>query len=385
MFTITEIKDHLTGMGHGSTLNKVRNIEAMFERSAAKLVRQARPPETIRTAALAQVIHDDLNRYPLPDDFDAIIDLIPQDNRGIDSARRVGARPFDTRKLLTNKEISIEGNEGEKSLFVNWKSRAAKVLHSMDSTTANGTWSAVATAANIQANTIFKKTGNASIEFDVLASGDGIQNTTISALDLTNEDEVADIFVWLYLGTTTNFTSASIRWGNDLTANYWASTAQTTQADGSAMKAGWNLMKFSWSTASETGTVTPSTIDSFQITIASTGAISNVRVDNIIFSIGRNFDIKYYSKYLFKNSSGSYISRPTSDDDNVTIDNDSLPLFLFECLRDMAQQMEGTDSAFDITFAEKELARLYPSFRVEHPNQAKKMVGIRGRRVRFGI
>lgn len=376
-FTITQIKENLTGMGHGGTLNKVRNIEALFERVAARFVLLCKPVETMRLGTLASTIHDDVYNYALPSDFNALIDLIPQDNRNSwDMAYRRYAGKFDVEKAIKQNTLSIEGSEGSKIIRINWRSRKGKTLHDMNSVTANGTWAAVATASGIQANSIFKVSGSASIEFDLAASGDGISNTSMNAVNLTDEDEVGDFFVWVYFGSVANLSSISARWGNDLTTAFWAATAQTTQADGTAFKAGWNLVKFPWSTATETGSVAPATIDSFRITVASSGAIANIRVDNIVCSIGRNFDIKYYSKYLFKNSSNTtYMSRPTSDDDLVTIDNDSLPIFLFELLKDMALQMEGTDSSFDIEYAEAQLKMIYPAFRSEHPDQRKKLAG----------
>lgn len=361
-------------MGHSSTLGKVRNKYEMYERAASIFLQKAKPLETMRTAALASTVHDDFYFYALPSDYNSLIDLYPQDNRtSWDMAYRRLAGQFDLEKAIKERTISIEGSEGSKIIKINWRSRQGKVLHTMNSVTANGTWSAVGSATGLKANTIFKVSGSASIEFDLVASGDGIQNTTMTAVDMTDEDEVADVFVWLYFPSVP--TSVSAVWGNDLTTNYWTSTAQTTQADGTAFKVGWNILKFPWSTATETGTVAPATIDSFKLTIASSSAMNNVRVDNIVFSIGRNFDLKYYTKYFFKNSAGTYISIPTTNDDTVLVDNDSLPLFLFELLKAMAHQVEGTDSNFDLQYAQAELAELYPSFRSEYPDQRKKAVG----------
>lgn len=382
MFSVTQIKESLIGMGHGGTLNKVRNQEALFERVAGKFLLKCKPLETMRLGTLAGTIHDDFYNYALPADFGSLIDLIPQDNRNNwDSAFRRGAGQFDLEKAIKQKTVSIEGSEGSKFIRINWRSRMGKVLNAMDSLTANGTWAAVGSAANLAANSIFKISGSASIEFDLVATGDGIKNITMTAVDLTDEDEVADVFVWVYFPTVP--TSVSAKWGNDLTTKFWTAVAQTTQADGTAFKIGWNLLKFPWATATETGTVAPATIDSFQITVAAGAAINNLRVDNVVFSIGRNFDIKYYTKYFFKTSAGVYESRFTSDDDFALVDNDSLPLFLFELLKDMAHQMEGTDSAFDIEYARSELVELYPAFRSEFPDQRKKIAMNYGQLPRF--
>ena len=386
-FTQQQIEQHLVGMAHGGTLNKVRNKYALFERAASKFLAKCKPLETMRTAALSTAIHDDLNDYSLPSDYNSLIDLSPQDDRNTwDTAFRDPAGRFDLEKAVKNRRVSIEGSEGSKIIRINWKSRQPVIAHNMDSLTDNGTWVAVATASGLVADEIVVRKGNASIRFDVAASNDGIDNTTMSALDLTDEDEIGDVLLDLYIKNATdlaNFNNITGRWGNDLTANYWNGVAQTTQADGSALQVGWNEIKIPWSTATETGTVVPATIDSLRFIFSIDAAISDLRIDNIRFSIGRNFDIKYYSKYLFKNSSGTYLSQPTADSDTVLVDNDSLPLYLYECLIEMAQQMEGTDSAFDISYAKRELDELYPAFRSEYPDQRKKVVFSYGGKPRF--
>lgn len=372
-------------MGHGGTLKKIRNIDELGERAAAMLMALAKPIETMRTAALASAIYDDVYNYTLPTDFNDLIDLYPQDDRELwDRAFRNGAGQFDVEKAVRQKTISIEGSNGIKTIRINWRSRQPKVLNTADSLTGNGTWSAVGSAASLAADTIFKVSGSASLKFTLVASGDGIKNSTMSAVDLTDENLVAEAFVWVYFSNIP--TSVSAIWGNDLTTKFWTAVAQTTQADGTAFQVGWNLLAFPWATATQTGVVDPTAIDSFQITAAVSSLPANniVRVDNIVFAIGRPFYLKYYSKYFFMTSSGTWETRPTSGDDYVLVDNDTLPLFLFECLQEMAQQMEGTDGAFDITFAERRLASLYPRYRGRFPSLIKKQVGSYGSGPRYG-
>lgn len=393
--TIDEVKANLGAQLHGGSADDLDEIELLFERSSNILLSKVDPLETMRTVPLSSTIHDDVFNYALPTDYKKIIDIIPQDDRQMwDKVYRNPAGKFDLEKAIKNKTISIEGDNGSKIIRINWKSRKGKVLHNMNSVTGNGTWSGVGTATGIIANEIFKKSGSASIEFDLATTGDGIQNTTMSAVDLTDEDEVADVFVYVYFATAP--TSLSARWGNDLTTNYWSSVAQTTQADGTAFKTGWNLIKFPWSTATETGTVNPATIDSFRITLAS-NAQNNIRVDNIVFSIGRNFDIKYYSKYSVRSSSGTWKPRTTDDSDVVVFDTDVMEIYNLENLIQASQQIQNND--FDITWAEKALngdssssdraqrIGLYGRYRAEYPNQSIKQTttytGLPGRG-RFG-
>lgn len=370
-------------MGHSGTLNKVRNIEAMLERSASRFLLKCHPLESMRTVPLSAVVHDDLNNYALASDFGSLIDLIPEaDRQSWDTAFRDRAGRFDAEKARRNRTLSIEGSEGTKIIRINWKSRATKILNTCNSLTGNGTWAAVAGATSVALDEITKFSGSGSIKFSVTTTGDGISNTTMTAVDLTDESRVSDTIFAIYLGSDyANLTSVTPTWGNDLTTKYWTGTAQTAQADGTAFKFGWNLIKASWSAATQTGTVAPATIDSFKVTLTITSSMANVRLDNILFSIGRNFDSKYYSKYLFKNNTtGAWISQPRSgnDDDIVLVDNDTLPLFLFECLVDMAHQMEGTDSAFDINLAEAQLKVLYPAYKGLYPSMVKKVRGRTG-------
>ncbi len=366
-------------MGHGGTLNKVRNELAMFERSASKFLLKNKPVTSIRTVALEQAVHDDQYNYALPGDFGSLIDLMPMDNRSAwDSAYRGKAGRFDLRKVQDDRVVSIEANDGQKMIRINWKGVRPIVLSSMDSLTDNGTWAVVAGATELEVDEVIKRLGVGSIAFDAAATGDGIQNTGLDVVDLSEYRDQSDLLVDFYLESSddlANFNSITAIWGNNLTTAFWTGTAQTTQADGTAFRVGFNTVRIPWRTAVQTGSVDESAIDSLKFTVNVDGTVERIHIDNIRFSRGRAFDIKYYSKYLFKQpSTGAWLTRPDDDDTLVVVDNDALPLYLFECLKDMAHQMEGTDSAFDISYARDELKELFPHFRAENPNQSKKVI-----------
>ena len=363
-------------MLHGGTLNRVRFIEELFQRSANNLLSKIDPVDTMRLTGLTNTIHDDLYNYALPSDFKKIIDLYPQSSRTThDTANRRLSEKFDLGKELHNKTITIEGSEGSKILRCNWRTRQAKTISEMNSLTANGTIGAVGDAENLIADDIDYVSGSGSIRFDLVTTGDGLQNSSMTAIDLTDEDEVADFFVWFKIKNSTDLaklTSVTLRWGNDVTTKYWTGVAQTTQADDTAFKVGWNQIKVPWSTATELGAVDPALIDSFMVTFATTGAITDIRVDNITCSIGKNFDIKYYSKYILKSAAGTWKDKTTADDDIVVLDNDAINILLLEDLINAAQQLEGVDSTFDINYAQVELKVLYDQYKKEYPSEAKK-------------
>lgn len=386
--SITAVKEHLVGLSHGGTLNKVRNPYPLLYRAGNNMRSRIGLLETIRTQPLAASVHTDLYNYQLPTDFDKIIALIPQDNvNPFDDARRVMSKEFDLKKMLADKTVSIEGNEGSKFIRINWKTFVSKILNAMESLTANGTWAAVAGATNVVTDEVVKTNNNGSIRFDVLATGDGISNTTMSVVDLTDESQTGDILFDLYIKNAAdlaNFNAITAIWGNDITTKFWTGSAQTTQADGTAFRAGWNTIKVSWVTAVQTGVVAPATIDSLKFTVDVDAAITQLRIDNVRCSNGRPFDIKYYSKYLFRTVAGAWIQQPTSDDDMVVCDDDSLNIYLYECLMEMAHQTEGEDSTFDMAHATRKLfgdpdasdslgkMGLYAAYRAEHPIESKK-------------
>lgn len=387
--TVSAIKDDLKGMLGGASIDDVVNLYSLMERATNQMLARLDPIETVRKQALSQVIHDDLQNYALPSDYKKIIDLAPQDDRqSRDRASRSYMEPFAAELNLKNKDIAIEAREGVKFLRANWKSTSAKTLHTMNSLTDDGTISVVGSASGLKANTLYKLSGNASVEFDLTASGDGIQvlNKT-NNVDLENWDEMADFIVPVWFGSVSAFTSATLLWGNDLTTKYWTPTAQTAQSDGVSVQTGWNFFLFPWVGATETGTVNPALIDSFKFTIAATGAITNIRVDNILVSLGRFFDLKYYSQYIFKSSVGTWLVRPTTDDDICILSGTSLLIYLHECRIAIAQQLTDDNGRTTLSESKKALngdpnapdvegrVGLYRRYRAEHPSESKKLIG----------
>lgn len=385
--TVLATKDHLSAMLHGGSLKRVRNIYSAFERAANNLMAVIHPIDSMRDQPLSNTVHDDVYNYSLPSDFREIIDLYPQNERNSrDSAGRKYATHFDLRKALTTKEVSIESKNASKFLKVNWRSNSPTTVHAMNDIDDNGTWGATGGTTNIKQDTITKYTGLGSVRFNIAANDDGIQCNDMSEVDLDDEDEAGDFFLWFYIKDSTDLakvTSVTLQWGNTLTTQLWLGVAQTAQADETAFKVGWNLIRVPWSTATETGTVDPESIDSVKITFQVSGAISDIRVDNITCSRGRGFDIKYYSKYLFKNSAGSWIGKPTADDDNLVLDQDALNIFLYFLLMETAHQVEGSDSTFDIGYAEGKLGMangrvmkggLISQYNSMYPSQVKKIV-----------
>jgi len=371
---ITSLKESISGMTHSGTTNKIRNFNELCKRAAGNVIAKIDPRETRRITNLTNAIHDDIYNYSAPSDLKRVIDLRPQVNRDqSDNFSQWFSEEFDKYKGSYDDLFQIRHNDGTKSLRISKNISPAPVtLHSMNSLTDNGTVAIVGTAENLKIDTLHYITGNKSIQVDLPATGDGIQITDFSDVDLSDHDEISEQFIRFYVDTSDDLdllTSVTAIWGNDLTANYWTGVAQTAQADGTAFRVGWNIIRIPWNTATETGTVDPTAIDCLKITFATTGAITNLRIDLWTSSIGQIFEIEYYSKYLFRSTAGVWKEKPTSDEDLINLDSDTFNIFTLEVLIASAQQMQGADATFDIEFARKELQELYLRHKENAPSE----------------
>ena len=200
MISINELENHLIGLSHGGTLNKVRNRYYLYKRVANTLLSKIKPLESIRVSPL--IVSTDNFDYSLPSDFDGLIGIYPQGSRNWDEEGEINTvEDFDRLKKIDDKKFSIEGLNGVKKIRIDWDTRPAKVLHAMESYDGNGTWIASGTTTNILTDTIYKAAGGGAVRFDVGASGDGISNTSMASVDLTTEDERCHNYILARSGT----------------------------------------------------------------------------------------------------------------------------------------------------------------------------------------
>lgn len=381
-YLISDAKTDLTGMLHSTDATKVKNLYHAFWRAARKVLALIDPPETIRISQISNAVYDDIYDYSAPNDLKGkkIIDIRPQVNRTkANSFSQRNSREFDKYKDIGT--IQVRNNKGTKSLRMAANITGSPItLHTMDSVTGNGTWAVGGDASNLAADEIEYLSGNASLQFDLSgAIGSGyIEISDMTDVDLTNYDETGAIFVRVYIPDADTMTNVILRWGND-TSNYWSRTV-TAPHDQSAFKDGWNILRFDWDGATETGTVTPSAIDYLRVTLTST-VDTNFRVDKISCANGKIHEIEYYSEFLFSDTTGAtWKAKPTDETDIVNLDEDGYNIFLYESMIEACQQMAGEDSQFDMRYAKEQLygdgsrenMGLYHKYRVDHSSQALK-------------
>lgn len=376
-YTIENFKDDLQRKIHGQSLNKVPgNIYDIAYEAARDVLAEIDPAETKRLQNLDTPLYDDVYSYSAPADLkgNKIIDIRPQVNRGLeDNFTQTYNEQFDRQKTRLDNYFSVEYQNGTKILRIAKQLTSGILLHKMDSVTANGIWAVGNDATSITTNSLNKVAGTSSIEFDLDGSTtDGyIENSTLEAKDLSDEEDTGAIFVRVYIPDSSIITSFNLRWGDD-TSNYWNKTV-TAPHDGTSLINGWNRLRFDWSSATKTGSPVASSVNYLRLTVNYDGtAETGILVDDITAQNGEIYESLYYSKYLFKNTSGTWIEKPTADTDVINLDTDSYNIFLRQAATNVAHEIGGEDAGFDITVMEKKLTNSYNQYKKDYKSEVEK-------------
>jgi len=355
-YTISDLKTDLSGVIHGTTLDKVENVNGLINRAARKLLSDIDPQETRRIVQIQSPIFDKVYDYPLPSDLkgNRIVDVYPQVKR----------KPQDKFNQVMTQEFGMYKNDGTfnikydtalKTLQLANDGQAAVVISSLDSITANGTWAVGGDANTLTVDNLQYVQGGASLAFNVdgITGSAYIENSTMNSVDLTPKDDEGAVFGWLYMPSTPNpvVTSVTFRWGSSAT-DYFEQTV-TAQQDGTAFQHGWNLLKFEWNNATTVGTPDSSVIDYLRLEFAYPvgAAIQGFRFDAVTYQLGQIYVMEYYSQFLFRDSTTGVFQETVTDDTNIiNLDVDSYNIF-FDMVAEMTnQQIVGQPANFDIGY-----------------------------------
>lgn len=370
--SLSQARDELAGLVQGTNTSNITNLNGVWNRAARKLLASIDPAETRVISSLT--LYDKVFDYAAPSDLkeNRILDLRPQVSRGMNDAFTLRTtEELDHYKDYSegNNWIAVQDNAGTKSLKIAKRlTPGAITINGATALTGEGTWAATAPASGLVQDTVTKIFGAGSLRFNLTGTGGYIENSTMSQVNLTDHDEVSSFFVYVHLPSTAFLTSLTLRWGND-TSNFWSRTITAPHLG--SFKTGWNLCRFDWAGATETGTVTPSTIDYLRLTFTTdTSSVNNIRVNKFFSSLPQSWDIEYYSTFLFTNSAGTRTERVTNDNDTINLDTASFNLFLFEAAMAASQQVQGADGVSNIQYLREELANLYSQYKANNPSVA---------------
>jgi len=373
--TIQDFKTRLQSKIHSGTLNKVQDINNLIFEGGCNLLSAGDPMETIRIAALSNAVYDDVYNYAAPTDLKEkkIIDIRPQVNRSqADNFSQNYSREFDQYKL--NDSFAVEMNSGVKTIRISKDLDAGVTINDSNTLTENGTWAADGTgASNLEVDSNNKVSGSASLKFDLALSQTSgyIQNSTITAVDLTDYVNTGAIFVWVYLPSTT-ITAINLRWGSDASNYYHRSV--TASHDNTSFVTGWNLLRFDWSGSTAVGTSVNTAIDYLRVTFTYSGAVAipSCRVDNIVARLGTIYEVVYYSKYLFQTSGGTWQDKPTLDSDVINLDVTGINVLLYEVGQLVSQELAAEGMASDVNFFTEKEQQQHENYFRNNKSQAIK-------------
>ncbi|MFP5263745.1 MAG: hypothetical protein ACLGJB_17835 [Blastocatellia bacterium] len=377
-YLVSDLKNDIAGALHGTTTNKVNGLNNIILRAARQLLLDIDPQETKRIAQLSNALYDQVYDYVAPSDLKGkkVVRIGPQVNRSLgDSFAQHQTDDFDLYK--TNDSFAVQNNSGVKTVRISKSLTAGILLNECESTTANGTWAVGGDASNLAADTLYKVTGAGSLSFDASGSTGSayLQNYTQTAVDLSTHLNKSAIFVWIYLPSTTNFTSVTLRWGSSASA-YWSVTV-TSSHFATAFQTGWNLLRFDWNGATQSGSPSSSSITYLRVTYTSTAGTSftTLRLDSIYSKLPTIYEMEYFSKYLFSSSSGTWQEAIVDDSDLINLDTESYNLLFNKTMVLLAPQVQGKNAAFDVTFYKGEYDAGVKKYTGQYKSDAKKPQG----------
>lgn len=375
---ISDFKTRLENKIHGRDLNKVQDVNNLIYEAAGNLLLRIDPAETKRVVNLSNGLYDAVFNYAAPTDLkgDKIISIRPQVNinRG-DNFHQTYGQEFSLNK--DSGSFDVELNSATKTINISKNLVSGATINECDSLTANGTWTIGGDGTNLTVDSNNYVTGGASLKFNIAGAGTStyLENSTFTAVDLTNFLNVGSIFNYVYLPGST-ITAVSIRLGTD-SSNYYTFPSITANHDATAfVSAFWNLLRTDWSSSvTTTGSPTITSIRYARITFTHTAAaVTGVRVDNLVARLPTFYEIVYYSKYLFRNTSGTWIEKPTASDDTdiINLDVDSFNLLLYETAYLVAQEIQGEDATFDVTFFKNKRDEVWDSYMRSYRSEVQK-------------
>ncbi len=360
MYNITQLKNDLEGVLHGTTNNQITNLDGLINRAARQLLLDIDPQENIRLVDLAGPVFTNVWDYPLPVDVkgNGVIDIRPQVNRTVgDIALQSYNQAFDTTKQGLQPEFTIQFNSSIKSIRINNPYLSPGILLNDAATlSGNGSWSTGGGAQNLSVDNQNWVINGGALQFD-LAAGQStgyVENSTMQAQDLSASLNQATQFLYTLFPLASAVTAVELRFGSSST-DYYARTVSVTQQN-TVFQNGWNLLAYLWAGITPVGSPDPSNITYVRVTYTYDGTLqTGLHLNDIVSNLGRVLEIEYYSKYLFRDvATGAYQETVTDDTNLINLDVESFNL-LFNYVAYLAvQQQQGLDANFhDGPFFEK--------------------------------
>jgi hypothetical protein len=375
---VLTLKSELAGIIHGTTLNKITNLNGVINRAVRQLLIDIDPVETTREIALGP-IYDSVYDYSCPSDLkgNGMIDIKPQVQRSLrDRYPQTYSQEFDIYKEYTrqpNHQVNIH-NAIKTLRITSPLINTGILLTQADTLTGSETYTGTATSFTI--DNVNYAGGSGAVTFNLPASASSyVDIVSTQQKDLTTHNNLGSIFMYVYLPVAANFTSIQLRWGSDA-SNYWYSPLITTTQEGTVFQNGWNFISTPWTSATQVGSPDITKVDTYKIIFNYNSTVqTGVKINSFYSRLGQQMIGRYYSKYLFRNAStGAWQETITSIDDSelINLDTESYNLLLYLVAIYSVQQAFNGTAKSDTDFFEKKYEDALSRYRGLYKSERNK-------------
>jgi len=326
------------------------DLNTIINDAVGEVVAEADLKSMKRRAYLAPNLFDDIFDYTCPVDCKSIIDLQPQIKRGrLDQWRLTTPEEFDRIKEDARVDkygdpIRINRSQwlGDSIICIDTRDSISRVRASrpvddqgitIDELDAVGNWVVYGDADNLTKDSSNYVKGSASLNFDISvysAQYAGIENTGIDAFDIS-EYKDGSVFVWAYISNAEDLSGALLLVGSN-SSNYYINTISTNN-EGAALYAGWNLLRFDLADGLENGTVDDENITFVRLALTASDDKSgqtDFRFDWLVIKKGEKYNLNYYSLYGWQSAGGTWLEESTADTDYINVDVTELRLIEYK-------------------------------------------------------
>lgn len=340
-YTITQLLSAVRPKLGGSSSSDIADFNTTVWLSALRMMGKIDVQGTKRSATLSSPIYDAITRYPLPSDFRLATDLYPQTTRegnpGSSNFSPTFSREFSLRQALPGMAIDMI----DTIPVLDARREPSGNVITLDDFDATTGWAVAGDGSGIYSETLNIISGNAALGFNLSgATGSAtLTKSTLTSQDLSTWRVRDSVFCWLYMPSV--MTTVAIKRGSSA-ANYYSKSV-TTQQDGSAFVAGWNLLRFDMSGATQTGTanLAATTYVQFTFTYAIGTVMTGVIIDSMTDQLGDYYKMDYYSKYIFRDpTTNIWMEQAVDGNTLINVDVDAFPILTFEVLSDLITELE---------------------------------------------
>lgn len=318
---VSDIREELEG---GASLSANWNI--ILRRAARNLLDKVNPSTLLLRRPVYGSLLKDEYAYYMPSEIATPTALYKNDGKRkwtyVPPSVFFANNPVDPQDRFTVKTLN-----GVKFLYVRHSSTTGKLaVDAMDSTTGvSGTVTPVL-------NTHDYLEGSGALQATFTDAGLYFEKTLTSAIDISDYLR-GSLLIRANIATASKIASITFRLGTD-SSNYYEFTTGTDSLLATLID-GWNFLRFDVANATETGTVTDTSINYWRLTVTTdSGQTCVVIVDGVDLYVTAPLYLEGYSERMFiDGTTGEWKTTVDVDADSVNVEEDVAGLLHYEaCL-----------------------------------------------------